>query len=144
MKNVMQQLVDSWYDLLDVNLSYDSREVKVYKEDADSEDDFHFVEIRAESETDSSNKQSFVTNPVVIIDIITVHAVNVKRSVVDEIDDQIRELLFPTRQCALPALTGLQILNVKPQSATYLNEDDGTKKYYRKITRFIHTIYQQN
>lgn len=142
MKNVMQQLVDSWFALLDGNLTYDSTPVKVYKEDAANSDTFHFVEIMAEGETDASNKSSFVTNAVVVIDIITVHPVSVKRSVADNIDDQIRQLLFPTRQCALPALTGLQISNVVPRNSTYLNQDDGTKKYYRKIIRFSHRINQ--
>lgn len=144
MKNVMTPLIDSWFELLDGNLTYAGKAVNVCKEDASNEEDYHHVEIRAEGETDDSNKTSFVTNPVIIIEIVTVHGVSVKRSVVDAIDDQIRELLFPARQCALPVLSGLQISNVIPQSSTYLKEDDGTKKYYRKITRFIHRILQTN
>lgn len=145
MKNVMDQLADSWYTLLNGNLSYDSREVKVYSEDADSADKFHYVVIKAESETDDSNKTSFVKNPVIIIDIITVHSITgVRKSIVNDIDDQIGELLFPTRKCALPALDGLQITNVRPEGSTYLNEDDGTKKYYRKVTRYVHRVTQIN
>jgi hypothetical protein len=142
MKNVMQPLINSWQALLEGNLTYGGREVNVYKEDASNDEDFHHVELKAESETDASNKTGFVTNPVVIVEIITVHQVSVQRSVVDDIDDQIRELLFPTRKCALPALTDLQITNVSAQGSTYLNDSDGTKKYYRKSTRFIHRITQ--
>lgn len=138
----MSQLITSWVTLLDGELTIDSTDVNVYPEDADSEDTFHYVVIKAESETDSSNKSSFVTNPVVIVDIVTVHGSNVKRSIVDSIDDQIRELLFPTRQCALPALDGLQITNVQPNGSTYLNDYDGSKKYYRKVTRYSHRITQ--
>lgn len=142
MKNVMSPLIDSWQSLLEGNLTYGSREVKVYKEDAGNDDEFHHVEIRAESETDDSNKTAFVTRPVVIIEIVTVHSISVKRSIVDAIDDQIRDLLFPTRQCALPAMDGLQITNVIPQSSSYLNDNDGSKKYYRKLTRYIHRVTQ--
>jgi hypothetical protein len=143
MKNVMQSLVNSWFELLDGNLSYDGHDVNVYKEDADNTDAFHHVEIKAESETDDSNKTAFVTNAVVTIDIVTVHPVSVQRSIVDSIDDQIRGLLFPTgRQHALPALTDLQISTVKAQGGSYLKDDDGTKRYYRKVTRFIHRINQ--
>lgn len=142
MKNVMKALVNEWFDLLDGNLSYNSRTVKVYKEDASNDEDYHHVEIRAESESDDSNKQSFVTRPVVVIDIITLHDVSVKRSIADDIDDQIRELLFPTRNCAL-SLSDVQLTTVTAQSSTYLNDDDGTKKIYRKLTRFIHRINEK-
>lgn len=144
MKNVMEQLTDAWYELLNGNLTYGSKEVKVYSEDADNNDTFHHVEIKAESETDDSNKTSFVTNPVIVIDIVTVHSIAVKKSVVNDIDNQIRELLFPTRSCALPLLDGLQVTLVKPQGGTYLNDFDGTKKYYRKVTRYQHRITQLN
>lgn len=139
MKNVMKPLVDAWFDLLDGNLTYGGQEVKVYKEDAANNNTFHYVLLRAESETDDSNKATFVTRAVVIVDIITVHPVSVKRSIVDEIDDQIRELIFPTRQHAL-VTDDFQILNVSPVSSMYLNDFDGTKKIYRKITRFINRI----
>lgn len=142
MKNVMDALLNSWFALLDGNLSFDSREVKVYPTDADNSDDFHHVIIRAESETDESNKTSFVTKAVVIIEIVTVHSVSINKSVANNIDNQVRELLFPTRHHNLPALNGLQITNVIPQGGSYLDEDDGTKKYYRKVTRYNHRITQ--
>lgn len=141
MKNVMKPLVDAWFDLLDGQLSYNLQDIKVYKEDASNSDKYHYVLLRSESETDESNKSSFVTKPIVIVDIVTIHPISVQRSIVDEIDEQIRQLLFPTRQCAL-LTTGLQILNVKPLSSSYLNDSDGTKKYYRKVTRFFHRIIQ--
>lgn len=142
MKNVMGVIVDSWFALLNGNLTIDATQVKVYQEDPENSDDFHNVQLRAESETDSSNKSTFVTNPVVIVDIITVHPVSVNSGIADDIDNQIRGLLFPTRQCALPVLNGLQISNVIPVGSTYLNHDDGTKRYYRKITRYKHRINQ--
>lgn len=141
-KNVMNPLVESWLSLLDGQLNYNSRTVNVYPEDPDNDEEYHYVLIRAESETDDSNKHSFITRPVVVIDIVTIHDVSVNRTVVDDIDDQIRGLLFPTRKHDLPALTGLQITNVIPEGGTYLTEDDGTKRVYRKITRFIHRITQ--
>lgn len=144
MKNVMLPLANSWFELLNGNLSYDGQEVKVYLEDADNDDAYHYVLIRTESESDDSNKTSFVTNPIIIIDIVTVHSISVRRSVADNIDNQIRQLVFPNRKSNLPALSGLQITNVIPQSSNYLNEDNGTVRYYRKLTRFIHRITQTN
>gem|GEM_PF-5782691 len=139
----MKPLVDAWFDLLGGNLEYDSTEVPVFKEDPPNYIAGHYVLIQAESETDDSNKTSFITNPVVVIDIVTVHSVSVQRSVVDIIDDQIRELVWPTRKCAL-ITTGFQISNVTPSSANYLEEDTGSDpRYYRKVTRFTHRINQR-
>lgn len=142
MKNVTKQLVDAWFDLLDGNLTYNSTAVNVYKEDPANDEDYHHVLIRAESETDDSNKQLFVTVPVVIIDIITLHSVSIKRSIVDDIDDQIRELIFPSRRHGLTNPAGLQIVSVKPANSLYLPDDDGTKRIYRKITRYSHSILE--
>jgi hypothetical protein len=141
-KNVMNPLIESWFSLLNGNLSYNSIPVNVYPEDPDNNDTNHHVLIRAESETDDSNKHSFITRPVIVIDIITFHDVSINRTIVDNIDEQIRELVFPTRKCALPPLNGLQITNVIPEGGSYLTEDDGTKRVYRKTTRFIHRITQ--
>lgn len=141
MKNVMKPVIDAWFNLLDGNLSYESSQVPVFKEDPANYTAGHYVLLQAESETDDSNKTSFVTNPVVVVDIVTVHSIGVKRSVADAIDDQIREIVWPTRKCAL-VTTGFQISNVTPSSANYLEEDDGSKRYYRKVTRFTHRVNQ--
>lgn len=141
-KNVMSPLVGSWLSLLDGQLTYNSRAVNVYAEDPDNTEDYHHVLIRAESETDNSPKRNFITRPVVTIDIITLHPVSINRTVVDDIDDQIKGLAFPVDRQALPALNGLQITNVVAENSSYLTDQDGTQRIYRKITRFIHRITQ--
>ena len=144
MEDIMDQLVNSWYDLLNGNLTYDSRQVKVSGVDAANDNSFHHVEIRPESEAFDFNKRSFVTNAVIVLDIVTVHSVAVNKSIVNNIYNQVMQLVFPARPGghALPALTGLQISTITPQGGSYLEEDDGTKKYYRKVIRFIHRINQ--
>lgn len=141
MKNVMKPVIDAWFDLLDGNIVIGDDVIPVFKEDPANYTTGHYVLLQAESETDDSNKTAFVTNPVVVVDIVTVHSVSVKRSVVESIDDQIRQIVWPTRKCAL-VTTGFQISNVTPSSANYLEEDDGSKRYYRKVTRFTHRINQ--
>lgn len=141
MKNVMKPLIDAWFTLLDGRLTYNATAVNVYKQDTGVSDGFHYVLLRAESETDDSNKAMFITKPIVIVDIVTVHGPAIQRSIVDEIDDQIREALFPTRSPALVTI-GFQISNVVAQSSTYLTDSDGVKKYYRKVTRFSHRLNQ--
>lgn len=142
MKNVMDQILDSWFELLNGNITYNGSPVPVYPGDPANAYYGHHIILRGESETDNSNKTSFVTKPVVVVDIVTVHPVSINKSVVNNIDDQVRQLLFPARQHDLPALDGLQITVVIPQSANYLEDDDGVRRYHRKITRFIHRIAQ--
>lgn len=142
MKDALDPLLNSWFDLLEDQLTFDSKPVIVYPGDPANNDYFHHVILRAESETDSSNKSLFVTKPVITVDIVTVHPVSINKSVVNNIKNQVLQLLYPTRKCALPPLVGLQITNVIPESSTYLENDDGTRKYHRNVTRFIHRITQ--
>lgn len=144
MIDVMDPLLNSWFDLFDGNISYDGSEVKVYPGDPANDDYNHHIVLRAESETDDSNKSTFVTKPVIVLDIVTVHPVSINKSVVNNIYGQCMALLFPTRKHALPPLQNLQITNVIPNGGSYLEEDDGTRKYHRKTTRFIHRITQTN
>ncbi len=135
----MDALLNAWYDLLNGQITYNSVPVKIYPGDPANDDYGHHVIIRAESETDASNGSSFMLNSVVGIEIVTVFPVSIDKSVVNDIDNQIRQLLFPTRQCAL-VTDGFQILNVRLLSSTYLDDDDGVRKYYRKETRFFHLL----
>lgn len=142
MKDVMDPLCNSWFGLLDGQVSYSGTEVKVYPGDPDNADYSHHIIIRAESENDRSNKHSFSKSAVVIIEIVTIHSVKINKSIVNNISDQVTQLVFPTRKQALPVLNGLQITNVIPESATFLEEDDGVRKYHRKLIRFNHRVTQ--
>ena len=67
----------------------------------------------------------------------------VDTSVCDDIDNEITELVFPTPNTfGIGNTTIHQITDINLQSASYLSEDDGTKKYYTKISRYEHSINQ--
>ena len=141
--NTMGNLKNSWYSLLSGGIMIDSVILNVYKEDVPEEETNHYVLIRAEGETDTSNKRSFRTESVVIVDIVTTFENNVDSSVVDSIDNQIQALVFngpPLNN--LSVQSGMQILNVKAETTSYLPQEDGTKKFYRKVSRYRHTIFQ--
>lgn len=139
MRNEVGKLLNAYYQCLKTIPS-----VNVYQVMADAEDEGNYILLRAESETDASNKSSFVTNPIVVMDIVTRHEGAIDASVVDTIDNQARQLLFPTRKTiGLPAQSGIQILNVRAESSTYLDGFDGSVYEHRKITRFFNRINQQ-
>lgn len=141
----MDKLMNAWALLLDGFLTYNSVNVPVYKEDIPEDFDSHYVLLRAESEFDAGNKRSFATESVVVVDIVTLFQNNVNRSVADNIDGQIAALILPTVAVnALSAQSGMQILNVKMETCTWIREyQDGSQtSIYRKVSRYNHLIYQ--
>jgi hypothetical protein len=134
--NVMGPLVDAWYELLDIS-------VPVYRVSAPEREKGNYVILRAESETGQNNKQYFNTDCVVIVDIITRFHNAIDTSVVDSIDGEISSLILTTPgRHNLSEASGLQILNVKKETANYLEEDDGKNRYYRKISRYTHRVHE--
>lgn len=142
----MDKLGDSWFDLLDGSLSYNGKEVKVYDPDTPEDLDSsatvseHYVVIRAESETEVSNKKTYAFNTIMIVDIVTVFQNNINRKVCEDIYGQIVGLVFskPGRN-NLSEQTGMQILEVKVDNTIYRDEA-GDQKIRRKICRFSHRI----
>lgn len=143
MKNYVGELVKAYYQLLAGNITYNSQEVKIYNVAVDANDRFHYIQLRPESETDASNKSSFVTNPVIIADILTLHDGAIDASIVEDIDNQMRQLLFPTRQGIVIDESDYQVLNIKAESSNYLEGLNGSKHEHRKITRFTNRIVQK-
>jgi len=143
MNNYVGELVKAYFHVLDGSITYNGQPVNVYNVSVSASENFHHILLRPESESDSSNKRSFVTNPVVIADIVTVHEGGIDASVVEYIDDQMRDLIFTTRNTtALLESSGMQILNVKAENSSYLDGFNGTRHEYRKITRFTNRILQ--
>lgn len=137
MINIMDRLVTAWSDLLDGVIS-----VPVYKEDVPESEEGNYVLLRAESEANVSNKHVFGTQAVVITDIVTVFNLNVKRNIAEDIDGEIKALIRSTPGSNGLTVSGIQVVNVIPETSRFLTEEDGSKKYYRKIVRYNHLIIE--
>lgn len=130
--------MNSWYQLLNGNIS-----VPVCRTDAPSDYDGHYVIIRVESDNDRSNNQAFVTTPVIITEVVTKFGTRIDDGLAIEIDSEIGVLLkTKTGTHNLPAQGDIEIVEVRRSSATYINEDDGTNRYHRLITRNLHRVVQ--
>jgi hypothetical protein len=134
MDNVSKIIRQAYYDALNGQIS-----VEVYKEDVAITEALHHVVIRIESETDKSHKAGFVTNPVVITDVIGVFDNSIDPDEVDNIDGEIRAILKTDVNATLVS-SGVLISNIRPVSSESFAEDDGSKRYYRKITRWTQRI----
>lgn len=138
MINVVNKVLTAWYELLNGNIS-----VPVYRVDAPPTEEGHYVILRAESSTPTLNNHKFVTNPVIITEVVTKFATRIDDSVANDIDNEISELLLPTASThALPQQDDIQITSVIRQDQTYLPEDDGTFRYHTLITRNVHRVEQ--
>jgi hypothetical protein len=139
MINVGNRVRKAWYELLNGNTS-----VPVYGGDVPITETGNHILLRIESDSDTPNNQKFISNPVIITEVVTRFSTMIDDSIAGEIDEEIGELLFPTTvaQHALPAQADIHITSVQRRDATYLQEDDGTYRYYRLITRNVHRVEQ--
>lgn len=134
MINTKKELRTAWYNLIN-GISVD-----VYDESVPQDQSTHYVVIRSEGQTDASNKAYFGSQSVIIIDIVTVFQNMIDTSVADDIDGEISALILPVVGEHGLTVSGFQVSNVIRLNDIDLQEDDGTRKYYRKIIRFNHLI----
>ena len=145
MKNPIGRLKTAWFDKLDGAITISGNPVKIFREDADGNAGNYYVIIRAESSTDESTADAHFTRPIIITHIVTKFSgqTGIKDDILESIDEQIKELVIPVQNNdGLTDPSGFQILNVSPQSESYLPEDDGQYKYFQKIVRWEHLITQ--
>lgn len=137
--NITNKVMKAWYEMGTAG----SLSVPLYRGDVPAAEEGNYVLLRVESETDNTNNSKFVTNPVIITDVVTKFRVAVKDGVAADIDSELATLLFPSPgQLGLPVQSGIQITEVVRSNATYLYEDDGAFRYHRLITRNRHRVVQ--
>jgi len=133
----MEEIITAWYNILSGNVNVDGV-LPVYRTNAPIGETGNYILLRKESGSFSWNKAAFFRSFVLIVEIVTRHSIIIDDKLVDDIDTIIRGLAINS-----PASNNLNVaglVQVDPGSPVYLDEDDGTNKYYRKITRFIHQV----
>lgn len=139
-KNPIEELTTEWYNLINEVSGIPS----VYKETVNSDEEGNYVIIRAEGQNTTKNHSAFFSNVVIILEIVTKFNISIDTSVVNTIDNIITELVFPTpNSFGIPDLTNHQITDINLESSTYVSEDDGSNKYYTKISRYNHSLNQK-
>ena len=140
----MADLMGSWYTLLTTPaIQYNAVNVNVYKGDVPTTENNHYIVIRAESEEYRGNKRSFANSSVVVVEIVTIFQNVIDRSVVDSIDNTVLTRILTTpAQNNLAPKSGMQFLNVTPETTAYAEETDGIQVYHRKMIRYRQLVYQ--
>ena len=133
----MEEIITAWYNILSGNVNVDGV-LPVYRTNAPIGETGNYILLRKESGSFSWNKAAFFRSFVLIVEIVTRHSIIIDDKLVDDIDTIIRGLAINSPTSNNLNVTGL--VQVDPGSPVYLDEDDGTNKYYRKITRFIHQV----
>lgn len=136
-RNISNLVLKAWYELIN------GISVNVYRTDAPPDEEGNYVLLRVESLTDDTNNARHVSGVVVITEVVTKHSIRIDDSIATDIDDEIAQRLFPNvGKHALPVQDGIQITDVRRANATYINEDDGTNRYHRLVTRNVHRVAQ--
>lgn len=134
----MEELITAWYNVLSGNVTVGSYTFPVYRTNAPIGEHGHYILLRKEGGSFNWNKAAFFRTHVVIVEIVTRFSVIINDKLVDEADTIIRGLAMTS-----PAVNNLSVsglIKVDPGTPTYIDEDDGSNKYYRKITRFVHQV----
>lgn len=135
MSSLFNKIRQAYYDLLKNEV-----DVPGYKEAAPmKESGNHFI-IRVEDSNDRSHKAGKVSSVTVITEVVTVGGNNLEPEIAGDIDAKIEAVLMPRTGALTIRAEGLQITNIRPESKFTLDEDDGTKKYYRIITRWTQRV----
>lgn len=139
MINVTNKLMKAWYEMLSGFIS-----VPVYRTDAPPTEEGNYVLLRVESDGDqNTNNQRYISNPVIITEVITRFKTRIDDGLAAEIDNEITLLLSSTPSTHnLPSQDGIGITRVRRTNATYISEDDGEERYLRLITRYTHRVEQ--
>jgi hypothetical protein len=134
----MEEIITAWYNVLSGNVTVGSDTLPIYRTNAPIGETGNFVLLRKEGGSFNWNKAAFFRSHVLIVEIVTKHSVIIDDKLVDDIDDIIRGLAMTSPLTNNLGVSGL--IKVDPGSPTYLDEDNGSVKIYRKITRFVHQV----
>lgn len=132
---IEETITEAWYNLLNGSVTVSGYTFPVDRTNADIDEDVHYILIKKESGADDKNKSSAFRTFTLRVEVVTKFGVIINDKLVDDADEVIRGLVFSGRQNNL-GVDGL--IDVDPGTPIYLDEDDGTQKIYRKITRFFH------
>lgn len=136
MRNDVKPLLDAYATCL-------AGILPVYQVSVDDKQTGNYILLRMESETDLSDKNKFVTSPVIIIDIVTRHEGAIDASVVEGYDNEVRQAIWPTRRTTgLADWIGAQVTMVNFEGANYIDSFDGARYEHRKITRLSNRLNQ--
>ncbi len=135
---IEEDIISAWDSLLDGNVTVGSNTYPVYRTNAATGYNGHYILLRKESSHPEWNKGGFFKTFVLIVEIFTRWPVIINDKLVDDIDDVLLPLVITSPGSTNLNVTGL--IKVNQGTPVYLDSDNGSYKIYRKITRFVHQV----
>lgn len=117
--------------------------VNVYDESVPDEEKENYVLCRIEGESEVPISSRFWTTPVFITDVCTRFDSIANPKIARAINTEIIERVVANNRNNLPVQTGLQFCNLYKLSSNIINEFDGSRYWYRIVTRYKLDIIQQ-
>lgn len=142
MKSCSSEILKAWFDLLNGHLTVDGSIISVFRVTVDPNSNTHYILLAADSENNNSTNSSFGKDFYLSVSIVTRLFDQVDDSIVDLLDNQINTLLFPTdwNSTAIKNTANFHIVDITPQSATYIAEKYESNRFYIKRTLYKHII----
>jgi hypothetical protein len=137
-----ETITAAWYSILTGSVTVGAYTFPVYRTNAPIGEHSHYILLRKESGSFQWNKAAFFRTFVLIVEVVTRFKVIINDKLVDDADAIIKGLAMTSPTSNNLGVTGL--VQVDPGSPTYIDEDDGSNKYYRKITRFVHQVASES
>jgi hypothetical protein len=143
MKDVNGAYRAAIFSALNGNLSYNSVNVPVFSGYAEFDGNLYVVLENANDVQSNINKNKFITQCTINIEIINYQTRGTSYVAVDNVYEQIMEILIPEPFKAGFTANGFQVMNPEVTSVNHLIEQ-GLEKVVRKIIRLRTGIVQSN
>lgn len=117
--------------------------VNVYDESVPDSEKGDYVLLRIEGEGEVPISSRFWTTGVFITDVVTRFKTIANPKIARAINTEIIERVVANNRNNLPVQSGLQFCNLYKLSSNIINEYDGSRYWYRIVTRYKLDIIQQ-
>ncbi|MGN6436874.1 MAG: hypothetical protein ACTHMM_10090 [Agriterribacter sp.] len=133
----------AFFSALDGHVIYDGKVIPVFDTFSDEDEGKFQIMLTNQTGSNTSDKQHFTGDHTLVIDIVTKTKGSGNKEIADNIAEQITQIIQPTRTTTgLTIDTPFQLLNLRLQNSSYLEE--GTKSHFivRKLLTYAFRIVQ--
>lgn len=151
MKDGIKFIRDSYFDLLEGNITYNGTTIPVYDEEADETGNDFYIIVSTVTDAYIPVKTKFFNEVTILIDVVTTFDVKMysgsdpqpkMKEICDVITGKILNLVKPTRDTTgIADNSDFQVIDVKKESSQHFPVfDTETKKIIRRLTRFSQIV----
>lgn len=154
MKDGIKFIRDSYFNLLEGNITYNGSVIPVYDEEADETGNDFYIIVSTLTDAYIPVKTKFFNEVTILIDVITTFNTKMysqtdpqpkMKEPCDVITGKILDLVLPSRNTTgIADNTDFQVIDVKKESSQHfpiLDVDD--KKIIRRLTRFSQIVLEK-